>query len=193
MPCGGHSSAIAAAKAAMRSRLLDVRALVHRADDGSRSEQLCRRLDDVLGDQVAALVAYEASGAEIDPRRFADGIAERGVPMFSPSWGEGRNDFVNVETSMPLSDPDWRVIILVPGVAFDRRGGRLGRGQGWYDQMLARYPNATRVGCAYDEQLVSQVPCERWDVVMHCVVTDARSFQVPDASNTAGVCAYERS
>jgi 5,10-methenyltetrahydrofolate synthetase len=62
--------------------------------------------------------------------------------------------------------------ILVPGVAFDRRGGRLGRGGGFYDRFLAQWPDVRRVGIAFSEQLVAAVPREIHDVPVDAVVTE---------------------
>lgn len=62
-------------------------------------------------------------------------------------------------------------LILVPGVAFDEKGNRLGQGGGYYDRFLARgNKNATLVGVAYDFQMVDQVPASRRDKRMHYVV-----------------------
>ena len=63
---------------------------------------------------------------------------------------------------------------MVPGVAFDPRGVRLGRGAGCYDRALARHPTALRVGLAYEMQVVPSLPEATWDVPMDAVVTEAR-------------------
>ncbi len=53
-------------------------------------------------------------------------------------------------------------IILVPGLAFDRQGGRLGRGSGFYDRFLATV-RGVRIGVCFDEQIVDEVPSEPHD------------------------------
>lgn len=61
--------------------------------------------------------------------------------------------------------------LIVPGIAFDRCGNRLGRGKGYYDRLL--HPaTAPKVGLAFHFQLVEQVPVEGFDRKMDCVVTD---------------------
>jgi 5-formyltetrahydrofolate cyclo-ligase len=66
-------------------------------------------------------------------------------------------------------------LICVPGVAFDERGGRLGRGRGHYDATLARLPrSAFRVGLAFESQIVPAVPAEPHDERLDAVVTEAR-------------------
>lgn len=70
-------------------------------------------------------------------------------------------------------------LVLVPGVAFDRRGGRLGRGGGFYDRSLPRGPAAPPVfGVALVLQLVDRVPTEPHDRRVDGVVTEAGVVRV---------------
>ena len=63
-------------------------------------------------------------------------------------------------------------LILVPGVGFDKRGNRLGRGGGYYDKFITRLGRKTLlVGVGYDFQLVEEVPANRWDKRLDYVVT----------------------
>lgn len=78
---------------------------------------------------------------------------------------------------LPVVDPARLEIVLVPGVAFDRRGGRLGFGGGFYDRFLPTTP-ALRVGVTYDACLVDELPCTESDQRMDWVVTPAGLFQV---------------
>jgi 5-formyltetrahydrofolate cyclo-ligase len=64
-------------------------------------------------------------------------------------------------------------LVLVPGVAFDAHGRRLGRGKGYYDQLLASV-RGTSCGVAFDEQIVGEVPVEPHDVHLNCVLTPTR-------------------
>ncbi|HEX4263890.1 MAG TPA: 5-formyltetrahydrofolate cyclo-ligase [Verrucomicrobiae bacterium] len=72
--------------------------------------------------------------------------------------------------AIPLNRLD---LILVPGVAFDRHGRRLGRGKGFYDQMLT-VVRGTTCGVAFDEQIVEAVPVEPHDVHLNCILTPTR-------------------
>lgn len=71
-----------------------------------------------------------------------------------------------------LADPEMIELIVVPGVAYDRAGNRLGRGKGFYDRLLAT-TKAVRIGVAYDFQLVDELPVEPHDVKMDCVITQS--------------------
>jgi 5-formyltetrahydrofolate cyclo-ligase len=64
-------------------------------------------------------------------------------------------------------------LILVSGLGFDTRGGRLGRGKGHYDQLLSRVRGIT-CGVAFDEQIVAAVPLEAHDVRVEFVLTPTR-------------------
>jgi len=65
--------------------------------------------------------------------------------------------------------------VIVPGLAFDARGNRLGRGGGFYDRFLARLPRLTRtIGLAYDFQIIDEVPVDANDFSLDLVVTDRR-------------------
>jgi len=62
---------------------------------------------------------------------------------------------------------------IVPGVAFDERGNRLGYGKGYYDKLLAKN-KATKVGLAFDIQIVDDIPAESHDIQMDFIVTETR-------------------
>jgi len=68
--------------------------------------------------------------------------------------------------------------VITPGLAFDKRGHRLGKGGGFYDKFLLRAVNAKKIALAYDCQLVDSVPAESFDVNVDMVLT-ATSYQLP--------------
>jgi len=62
-------------------------------------------------------------------------------------------------------------LIIVPGLAFDKKGNRLGRGKGYYDRFLKRI-NGLKVGLAFDEQVIDNLPIEKHDVPLDLIITD---------------------
>jgi 5-formyltetrahydrofolate cyclo-ligase len=68
-------------------------------------------------------------------------------------------------------------LVLVPGVAFDLHGRRLGRGKGHYDQLLCVVRGKT-CGVAFDEQIVREVPVEPHDVLLNCILTPTRWIEL---------------
>lgn len=62
-------------------------------------------------------------------------------------------------------------VMFIPGLAFDKYGGRLGRGKGYYDRYLASY-TGIKVGVTFEEHLVDKVPMESHDVFMDFILTE---------------------
>ena len=76
--------------------------------------------------------------------------------------------------------PELFDFVLVPGIAFDPLGGRVGYGMGCYDRVLERVrPGVPLVGMGYDFQLVDRVPMEEHDVPLTAIVIE-RGFLLPD-------------
>jgi 5-formyltetrahydrofolate cyclo-ligase len=80
--------------------------------------------------------------------------------------------------------------IVVPAIAIDPTGQRIGYGAGHYDRALPAYARATTFGVAYDFQLIPEVPAMEGDVPVHWIVTDRRVLEAsresaldPDAVN----------
>lgn len=70
-----------------------------------------------------------------------------------------------------------RTILFVPGCAFDKSGGRMGYGGGFYDRFMEQYPDVLKVALAYEEQLVEEVPREAHDKPVDVIITEARMIQ----------------
>lgn len=68
--------------------------------------------------------------------------------------------------------------MVIPGLAFDHNGVRLGYGAGYYDRFLARYPSALKIGVAYGFQYVHELPREDHDICMDMVVTPEQIIKV---------------
>lgn len=66
-------------------------------------------------------------------------------------------------------------IAIIPGLAFDEKGGRIGTGEGYYDRFIPKLSNTTRkVALALDDQVIQQVPMESHDKHVDIIVTDNR-------------------
>lgn len=64
-------------------------------------------------------------------------------------------------------------LVLVPGLAFDREGRRLGYGGGFYDRFLRRMRGKTpNIALAYHFQIINTVPADQWDIKMDAIITD---------------------
>lgn len=85
------------------------------------------------------------------------------------------------ENAPPIEPSD--LVIIVPALAVDSSGQRIGYGRGFYDRLLRRMaPPALALAVAYDFDVVSEVPVTEGDYPVDIVVTDERMFRVPRAS-----------
>ncbi len=74
-------------------------------------------------------------------------------------------------------------LALVPGIGFSLNGGRLGRGKGYYDRLLAEVP-ALKCGVAFDRQIVDEFPLEPHDIRLNCILTPSRWHWVPNGGRS---------
>ena len=132
----------------------------------------------------AFLGAYARHGAEIDVANIAPDMA---LPWFAdamapclfrrgPARERGPFGVRQPRASAPIVEP---TVILIPLIAFDDRGYRLGQGGGHYDRLLAGLPDrgaVLAVGCAWDVQRVARVPEDAWDMTLDAVVTPSAAF-----------------
>lgn len=70
-----------------------------------------------------------------------------------------------------FSDYEKIDLAIIPGMAFDTRGNRLGRGKGYYDRFLSRARNIYKVGICFPFQIVEEVPVENTDMAMDVVLS----------------------
>lgn len=135
---------------------------------------------------------YAAAPSELDTRGLFDALVAGGVRAHFPKVdGEGMafhevrrwrdlapGAFGLLEPAADPAAPAELDVVFVPGVAFDARGARLGRGKGYYDRWLARRPRLV-VGYAFDFQFVPQLPFDpAIDRSMDMIVTERRTHRV---------------
>ena len=65
-----------------------------------------------------------------------------------------------------------KVLVILPGAAFDKYGNRIGYGKGYYDTYLKKHPEYRRIGLAFSTQCVKTIPAESHDVPVEFVVTE---------------------
>lgn len=184
--------ALLRARMSVRRNELDARQRIEAAAGVLHSLE---KLPEFMTDRRVA--GYWAVRGELPLNLVVASLARREQRYFLPLLGESRqlrfaeyrdgarlgsNRFGIPEPEVPAEDlraPADMDVILLPLLAFDRQGRRLGTGGGWYDTSLAFLRDATRpaapllVGVGYAFQEVDDVPPEPWDVDLDYVATDA--------------------
>ena len=171
-----------AAKRALRERALALRAGLHPALGRHLAAHVLRDCPPSVGATVAGFWPIDR---EIDTRPLLRALHERGHPVVLPATGR-RDEALTFRLWAPDSElvrerfgtmsprgeerrPDF---LLVPLLAFDRAGRRLGYGGGYYDRTLVTLPGAFKLGCAYAAQEVPRVPAGPRDVRLDAVATE---------------------
>lgn len=150
------------------------------------------------------VACYLAMPPEVQTGTILDVCWNRGKRVCVPVWcGKGKNyrfawlDRTDAMTAGPLgipqpenpvlADPAEIDMVIVPGLAFDAAGNRLGHGGGYYDRLLSdrKLRRAFRIGLAFGFQLVECVPVNRADERMNAVVTEDGTI-VPARKKAAG-------
>ena len=185
-------------KTELRERLQAARRRV--ADDvrAAEARMLCEHLN-LLVSSGSTVCAYVPVGAEPGSIEMLDVLLRRAGRVLLPvartsgddvalplRWGEYRSDGLAqgrwgllepLEPWLPESALAEASLVLVPALAVDRRGVRLGRGRGFYDRSLAgRDPQARLIAVVRDAELVDELPSEPYDVPMTHAVTPRRGL-----------------
>lgn len=186
-------------KAALRSRMLAERAALAAPYRERASARVCEHL--LTLPEVAAaraVLAYASFGSEIDLDPALRALIREGVGVFLPRVEGSELAVARVRDLEADLVPGWRGVreprasdrrparpdrvhaALVPGVAFDRHGHRLGYGGGHFDRLLARLvPGTAKIGVAFSVQLVDAVPALPHDVAMDVILTEEGPHRPP--------------
>ena len=96
-------------------------------------------------------------------------ICEYKAPFVKNHLGTFEPKFKNIKQNIEL--------FIVPGVGFTKSGSRLGRGGGYYDKLLQKYPKAIKIGICHDFQVLKDLPIENNDVSMDYVLTNKNYYK----------------
>lgn len=167
------------------------RVAVTAEERASASAAACRRLLDLPQLRTAGSVAlYAALPEELDVTPALLALNESGVAVLLPRVVGDDLELVPFTSTSALA-PGFRGVleptgtpaselldaIVVPGLAFDRAGRRLGQGGGHYDRLLAELgPGTVRIGVGFDFQVVAEVPALVHDERVDLIVTELRTI-----------------
>jgi len=189
-----HDVALRDAKARLRDQARQVRREAHQAGSGASvalATQLAAFLQDV---NQGCLAGYWPIGTEIDPLPVL--AAYRGttalptivapeMPLLFRAWKAG-DPLVSGPMGTREPEPSAEMVqpgvVLVPGLAFDRSGHRLGYGGGYYDRTLVERRKRAQliaIGVCYTPQIIDHVPSEAHDVRLDVIATPDGVIEMP--------------
>jgi 5-formyltetrahydrofolate cyclo-ligase len=190
----GGMSDMAQRKAALRKEMLALRAALAPERAAQNSLAVTGLVRDIPRWRSAAeVLAYWPAKNELDTRPLIAGLWGRGARVLLPRCRPdqpGIADLAGVSCEADLAPGAFSImepgpacavtadaapdVILVPGLAFDRQGRRLGFGGGYYDRLLA-LPNlarALKIGLAHGFQVRDELPAESWDLPVDAVCSE---------------------
>jgi 5-formyltetrahydrofolate cyclo-ligase len=170
------------AKRLLRQRMLAAREAWDPACGMALGEHVLREMPVATG---AVVSGYWPMGQEIDIRPLLVALHERGHPIVLPETPKRGNPLifriwhpgaVMLPERFGTSRPGGSVLVpgflLVPLLAFDRRGYRVGYGAGYYDRTLAALPGRFRLGVGYAASELDEVPAGPYDERLDAVATE---------------------
>ena len=171
-------------KSNFRRKINAMRRMLSEAERMSAAEEVFERLEKTAAFLMAEnVLMYHSLPDELSTHAFLKKWGGKkhfylprvnGVNLDILPYDESRLELGSFHIEEPTGadtvDPSEIEVIVVPAVAYDRRGNRLGRGKGFYDRLLAE-AKATKIGVGYEFQLMDELPAEEHDVPMDIIIT----------------------
>ena len=183
-------------KMSLRKEMEKTIASLSKEEIKEKCRQIERQLFDFANFQESEVILfYISKGIEVSTRRMLKQLKETRKGVVLPVFNEGKNtprlfkvtdldsDLRQGRNHLLEPDPDRCKpfsaesieLAIIPGIAFDEKGGRLGVGDGHYDRLIPLLPNTSRkVAFAFEEQIVPQVPMESHDKFVDIIITETR-------------------
>lgn len=170
----------------IRRKIKGLKSMLLAKEQQEAAEQVFSFLEKTAAFLMAdRILMYHSLPDELSTRKFLDKWHARkkfylprvnGVNLDILPYDESRLELGAFHIEEPTGDntvsPEEIELVVVPAVAYDRQGNRLGRGKGFYDRLLAT-TRATKIGVAYEFQIVDEIPCEPHDVKMDMVISQS--------------------
>lgn len=166
----------------------------------TRSEQICEtllNLPEIIKSKT--IFAYVSFRSEVSTFKLIEALIAQGKTVTVPITrvNEKRLDAIKIKNVTSDLEPGYCDIpeptkilckkniidpreinaILLPGSVFDKRGGRFGYGGGFYDRFVSNIPDATRIGLAFDLQVVDTIPLQAHDELLDYVITESNKYK----------------
>ena len=171
-------------KSEIRRKIKNLRMMLSEMEKASAAEEVFAQLEKTAAFMMADnILMYHSLPDELQTIKFLQKWHDRkrfflprvnGVNLDILPYEETRLELGSFHIEEPTGDDvvdvDDIELMVIPAVAFDRKGNRLGRGKGFYDRLLST-SKATKIGVGYEFQLFDDLPSEPHDVAMDMVIT----------------------
>ena len=171
-------------KSEIRRKIKNLRMMLSEMEKASAAEEVFAQLEKTAAFMMADnILMYHSLPDELQTVKFLRKWRDRkrfflprvnGVNLDILPYEETRLELGSFHIEEPTGedtvDVDDIELMVIPAVAFDRKGNRLGRGKGFYDRLLST-SRATKIGVGYEFQLFDSIPSEPHDVAMDMVIT----------------------
>lgn len=176
-------------KSEIRRQVRNLKALLGDDDRAAAPARVFDRLESLAQFMMASnILMYRSLPDELSTREFMDKWHDRktfylprvnGVDLEVLPYDRTRLEYGAFNIEEPLGDEpvdlDHIDMVIVPAVAYDRQGNRVGRGKGYYDRLLSRI-KAVTVGVGYDCQLVDSIDADPHDIPVDIVITETHYY-----------------
>lgn len=183
-------------KKEIRKKIIDVRNNINSAEKILKDSMITEKLiSSRFYKSSNTIFAFVNFGSEVDTRKFIEQSIkdnkiicvpkviskEKGMELFVIESLEdlepGFYGIMEPKKNCPSIDKSKLDFVLMPGVAFDRRGGRIGYGAGFYDRFLTDLnPSVPRIAIAYQLQIIDEVPMEESDIRIDGIITEEETI-----------------
>ena len=188
-------------KKEMRKKMLSLRDSLSEKERMEKSREIAKRLFTLEEFQKAEVVlSYQSFRSEVETTEMNQKIRESGKSLYLPKTYADRKEmaFYRVYSDADLipgyqgilepqekepfteklaSLKPEKVLMLMPGAAFDDKGNRIGYGGGYYDRYLESHPQLHTLALAFDMQVLFEVPAEEQDIKPQLLVTETTIYQ----------------
>ncbi|HOI59513.1 MULTISPECIES: 5-formyltetrahydrofolate cyclo-ligase [unclassified Methanoculleus] len=186
-------------KAALREQAKEARLLLSPSQITEYSRSITERLLDLLNGCTTVMV-YVAKAPEVETSGLIADLNRRGVrvvvPIIERETCSLRLSYLPDPAALSPSTfnvpepighelparPEEIEVVIIPMLAFDAEGNRLGYGAGYYDRFLSRYPHPQKIGIAFSCQQTPSVPVDENDVKMDWIVTEKGTTRLNGSS-----------
>ncbi len=181
-------------KKEIRNQVLAVRETLSEEERSQKSRMIIEKaLRHPIYQKADILLAYMDFRGEVMTKALLEDAWRLGKEVYAPRVKKRQMEFYRIDSMADLAEGRWgikepcercaplkesrkknsHILAVVPGVAFDKRGNRIGYGGGYYDRYFTGRPDIYLLAFSYALQIVPEIPAEETDVTIDLVITES--------------------